>query len=66
MIKPSFLKDWAMHGPPATLTTNDSVLPVPGMSIMSWFQKVVKAILQPYLCFKGLLGLLWYLLKTTL
>lgn len=55
-----------MHGPPATLTTNDSVLPVPGMSIMSWFQKVVKAILQPYLCFKGLLGLLWYLLKTTL
>jgi hypothetical protein len=29
------------YAPPITLTTNGSVLPVPGMLIMSSFQKVV-------------------------
>ena len=28
------------YAPPVTLTTNGSVLPVPGMAIMSLFQKV--------------------------
>lgn len=30
---------------PVTLTTNNSVLPIPGIAIMSLFQKVVMAIL---------------------
>ena len=52
MIKPLFMKDWAMR-PPATLTTNGSVLSVSGMAIMSLFQKLFITILQPYFCLKG-------------
>lgn len=43
MIKP--VSQGLNNIPPVTLTTNNSVLPIPGIAIMSLFQKVVMAIL---------------------